>query len=424
MAIFVADVMGALCRSVRCSSPSATNWPRVLSALVAVCGMSAHPAAHAGEYDWFNLIVGASVTREDNLFRLPSGADPQAVLGRPAKSDWLYTTNVGLKVDKPYSLQRFQLDMMATDHRFQSASHLDYTGFDYRGAWLWQLTPKLSGVLSAERKQSLASFADYRNFAVRNVQTIEIERANADWWIEGGWHLLGGVTETRSRNSQVFTAVGDFDQTTAEASVRYVAADESSATLTARQSRGRYQGRPLDPVAVFDNRFDQQEIEGRGIWVFSAQSRFDGRLGYLERKHANFSQRDFSGPVGRLDYIWTPSAKLRFEFSAARNLYSFQEPNNSFYVASTLAATPKWLISEKTTAYLQMEQARREYRGAVAPTSVMRADTLRSFAAGGDWKATRDVVIGAEWRRETRDSNIAGFEYVANIVGLKAQLMF
>jgi len=230
--------------------------------------------------------------------------------------------------------------------------------------------------------------------------------------------------QTEARNTATFNAVGDFDQTTVEGGVRYVTREDNSLTLTAREGRGRYQGRAIDNVALLDNGFDQHELEARGIWRVSAQSMLDGRLAYLERKHNNFSQRDFHGPVGRLDYVWTPTAKLRFDFTAARNLYSFQEAANSYYVAETLAVAPVWQISEKTSARLKLEHIKREYRGAVTAGSPQRNDTLRGVGLYGEWLATRALTLSAEARREQRSSNLAGFDYRANIVGVKAQFRF
>ena len=397
--------------------------PRPLAFLAAL-GFAVPALAAGNDPDWFSPVIGASVTYDDNLFRLSPGADPQTVLGRSTKSDWIASANLGVKIDKPYGLQRFQLDAMETRYRYQNATFLNHDTFEYRGAWLWQLTPRLGGEISIERTQALVNYADYRVYSALNLQTNQFQRAKFDWWAGGGWHVLGGVVATESRNSQVFNAVGNFDQNTAEAGVRYITRDDSSLTFIARSSRGEYQGRVIDPVNVLDNHFTQQEGEVRGIWRYSQQSLFDGRLGYLDRHHANFSQRDYQGPVGRLGYTWTPDAKLRFDVFASRDLYSFQELTNSYYVSNVIGIVPNWLISEKTTAHLRLDRATRDFRGAVVATPLMRFDTVRSASAGIDWKATRGLLVTGEVRREQRDSNFTGFDYKVNVVTVKAQLTF
>lgn len=380
--------------------------------------------APADDADFYRIVGGASLSYDDNLFRLASGTDARTTLGRPQKSDWLYGVDAGVKVDKPYGLQRFQLDAIVTDHKYQNARFLDWTGLDYRGAWLWQITPHLGGELSVSQQQTLADYADYRVYNIRNIQTSQLQRANVDWWIEGGWHLLGGVVANETRNTAVFTAVGAFDQQTVEAGVRYIARDDNSITFVGRESRGQYQDRPVDPVQVFDNHFTQHEAQARGVWRLSAESLLDGRLGYLQRKHEHFSQRDFSGPVGRLDYIWTPTVKVTVDLGAARNLYSFQEFTNSYFVADSLTLQPKWQITEKTSLHAKADRTTRDFRGPVAPTPTLRYETIYTLSTGAEWNATRKIRVNADLAHQQRNSNFAGFGYVDNMVSLTAQLMF
>ncbi|MDB5807557.1 MAG: hypothetical protein JWN73_4879 [Betaproteobacteria bacterium] len=380
--------------------------------------------APADDADFYRAVVGASLSYDDNLFRLASGTNAQSTLGRSRSSDWLYSVDAGLKVDKPYGLQRFQLDATLTDHKYQTARFLDWTGLDYRGAWLWQITPHFGGELSVARTQTLADYSDYRVYNTRNIQTSQVQRGNFDWWIDGGWHLLGGVISSQSRNTAVFTAVGDFDQETVEAGVRYITRDDSSLTFIGRESRGQYQDRPIDPVQIFDNHFTQHEAEARGVWRISAQSLLDGRLGYLQRRHEHFSQRDFSGPVGRLDYVWTPTVKVTVDLSAARNLYSYQEFTNSYFIADSLALRPKWQITEKTSVHAKADRTTRDFRGPVAPTPSLRYETIYTLSTGAQWDATRMVRVGAELAHQQRNSNFAGFGYTDNSLSLTARLMF
>src|SRR2546425_941976 len=130
--------------------------------------------------------AGASVTWDSNVFRLP---DSLAGLAPNGKSDRISAMYVGLRIDKPYAQQRVLLDATSTAYRHDRFSYLDFDALDYRGAWQWHLTPRVSGVLSAERSQSLVNYADFRNITQRNVRTAENRRASADWLMFGGWHL-------------------------------------------------------------------------------------------------------------------------------------------------------------------------------------------------------------------------------------------
>lgn len=409
-------------RSLLCSRPR--KRAAVATAALVFCGFLAAPTAHADETDTFNFVAGGSIGYDSNLFRLPSSANTQAAIGRSDRSDWLYTGKAGVRVDKPYGLQRFQLDATVTDYRYRDSSYLNWTGFDYRAAWLWQITPRLGGEISASRQQVLADFADYRVYNTRNIQTIQTQRANADWWVDGGWHLLGGLVQTEARNTATFNAVGDFDQTMAEGGVRYVARDDNSVTFSLRETHGVYQGRVLDPVQVLDNKFDQHEALVRVIWRFSPESMFDGNVGYLRREHDNFAARNYSGGVGRALFSWTPRVKVTLDFSAARNLYSFQEPTNSYFVADSFTFRPKWEVSEKTAVYAKADYTLRDFRGPVVPTATLRTERLSTLSIGTEWKATRNIRVNGDLARIQRSSNYAGYDYISSSAMLSALVLF
>jgi len=94
-------------------------------------------------------LIGSSITWDSNVFHLPDSVDPQAQLGRPAKSDRISATYAGLRVDKPYAQQRFLLELTGTAYRYDNFSFLDFNALQYQGSWQWHFTPRVSGTLAA-----------------------------------------------------------------------------------------------------------------------------------------------------------------------------------------------------------------------------------------------------------------------------------
>jgi exopolysaccharide biosynthesis operon protein EpsL len=395
----------------------------VIQALVTV---SLSAPAWADEQDALNFAAGAAVMFDDNLFRLPDSE----------KSDRILTTNAGIKIDKPYSLQRFQVDANVVDNRYNTNSYLDYTAFNYRAAWLWQLTPNIKGTLSADQKEVLNSFADFLGFnnqltRTRNIQTNENRIFDVDALIGGGWHLLGGVSELRSRNSVTFDAVGDFIQAGANIGIKYVAPSENSIALVQRAYNGDYQGRVLDVASQLDTGFRQRETEAQLQWRLTGKSLIDARLGYVDREHDNFSSRDYDGMTGRLAYNWQPTGKLGITTSIARNIYSFQQSMNSYYVADTFAISPVWHVTAKTSLNLRYDFSHRDYRGAIDPIAEHRKDNVQSLMLSADWKPLRTVTVTGALRHEMRSSSFnnanavnGDLEYDANSATISAQLLF
>lgn len=381
--------------------------------------------AHADENDLVSVVFGAGVRTEDNMFRLSSANQNNLPNGTSA-SDRITTASAGLRFNKAYSLQQFQLDVTATRYTYDKNTALDFTGVDYRGAWLWRVTPHVTGTLTADRTQRSADYAYFNTggLGTRNKQTSENRGFTIDGELGARWHLVGGVHQSKSHNDFVFTPVGNYRLNSGEAGVRYVTPAENSVTVVARTARGEYSDRSLDPVALLDTGFDQHEAETRVIWHASAHSLFNARLGYLERKHDNFSRRDFSGTVGQLDYTWLPTAKTQVLFSVVRDLASYQEAANSYYVLDGFVISPSWQLSEKTTLRARLDLNRREFRGAISNVPTMREDRNRLLSFGADWRATRNVLVTASVQRERRTSNLNGLDYSATVANLSAQIVF
>jgi exopolysaccharide biosynthesis operon protein EpsL len=383
--------------------------------------------SHAGPEDSLNFAVGTTVRHEDNLFRLPSGsAAPNAGSGNSSsKSDLLSTLYAGIRLDKAYSLQRFQLDVTATQHNYRNNDYLDFTAVDYRGAWLWSVTPRLTGVLSADKTSELTSYADLQNSTVRNKRTVENQRFMADWWVDGAWHLTGGGYRQRSKgDNNELSAFGDYEENTGEVGVRYVAANDNSIAAILRETDGEYLGSTLNTASLLDTHYRQSESQVRGIFRISGQSLLDGRIGFVDRTYDHFSQRNYSGTVGELTYRWTPTGKLRFALTGGRNLVAYQESGNSYYVSHYANVIPEWLVTEKTTIRLGLGVAQNDYRGAVAPVITMREDTIRSAQLGVNWRPTPTITVDGYFTHEQRSSNLPRSDYDANVAGVAASLLF
>lgn len=392
----------------------------VLAASALTIGAPGIVLANVG--DALNFEVGSTITYDDNLFRLPTNrAVP--IPGKSSRSDMITTAYAGVRIDKPYSLQRFQLDLTAKRQEYRTYNFLSFSALDYRAAWLWSLTPQLTGSVSADRIESATNYADFTRPNQRNIQTIENRRLLADWAVGGAWHLTGGAYQTRVDNSGDFTEVGNYVQDTAEAGVKYVSAANNSLALVRREARGEYSGRTLG-AALLDTAYDQSETELRAFWKITGHSSLDARLGYVDRTHEHYARRDYSGAVGRLSYLWAPTGKLQFTLAAGHDLYSYQDGVNSYYSYDYLSLMPAWLVTAKTTIRLKLDIGERDYHGSGPLGSATREDTVRAAQLSVAWRPTQTIDVGAYLTREQRSSNLAGQSYHDNIAGVSASLRF
>jgi exopolysaccharide biosynthesis operon protein EpsL len=330
-------------------------------AITALSGLLCAGVAGADSLDTWNVSFGRSVMYDKNLFRLSDSADTRALLGTNERSDVITTDTLGLKISKPYSLQRFELDLNLAKYSYNRFDYLDFTATNYAAAWRWSITPSLRGNLISTRQEALNNFVDNLNYRNRNVRTDEHQRFDADLDLGAGWHLLGGVFRTVRENSAVFLQERDNTLTSAELGGRYDFTSGSSIGFIHRTGRGTYdnQSQPL-PVPLLDNGFDQTENMLTFSWPLTVKTNINGRIGHLAREHDHYAARDYSGTVGALSMNWEISGKSRLSTGVTRQLSSYETASSSYTTIDRFFFSPVWQISEKTALRLRYDYIKQE----------------------------------------------------------------
>jgi exopolysaccharide biosynthesis operon protein EpsL len=364
------------------------------------------------------ITLGASLSHDSNFFRDPG-------LLRDPQSETITTGYVGLRIDKPYAQQRFLLDATATAYRYDHFSYLNFNGLDYRAAWDWRLTSRLSGTLSASQTVTPTQFQD--SFGRQsNVTTTDNYIFNLDGWLFGGWHVLLGVSQSSTKSEQsALSNVPDYDQFSGEAGVRYLFQSGSSIDALWRRIEGKQDSRLINNVIVVSTEnYRQDQSELRGTWNVSSKSIFTGRVTYLDRQYDQAPENDFHGTAGALGYTWLPTSKLNLRLTATRNIEPWQGSLSSNYrVSNIFLIAPTWQITSRTGVYMTLQRTYDNY-----PTSSTvipeRKDTTDVAALGVNWLVLRNLSIGANLLYEQRSSNNPLVEYDATVGRISASLIF
>lgn len=373
--------------------------------------------AYADDKDPFNVIAGVSRKHDNNLFLSPSSR----------RSDNITKAYAGIQLDKLYSMQRFKVNYTINTYRYQNNNRLNFNAHNYNAAWLWTLTPYLTGVLSADRQQQLNDFQDYRNFTLVNIKNVRVtqnQHFEADFSPHGIWHVLGGVTRSEVKNSQTFREQDDFSMNSLDEGLKYSFRSGSSITLMGHQRQGEYGRRDADVTFLSDTGFSEKEGEAKLDWLITGKSRINLRAAYVTREHDHFSQRDYSGAVGRFDYNWMPTGKLRLTLSGYSDLSSYWNNDSSYTRYNILSISPAYALSDKITIRASASISERKFIGEGIIPSSHRVDKGRSASIGIDWTPWRSVKIGGNIVRSSRNSNAPGLDYNDTTAEIDANLLF
>jgi exopolysaccharide biosynthesis operon protein EpsL len=358
------------------------------------------------------LVAGGGVTSDSNLFRRPT-----------AQSETISNGYIGLRLDKSHGQQQVQLDVTQTVTRYGKFKYLDFDSLSYSGAWNWRLGKHFSGKLSASRNESLSPFEDTAAGIGRNVRISQNQAFDLDNWITDGWHLLLGVSQSDQKSEQnLQSRTPDFKSVNASAGIRYQTRAGNSLTLRRQSTDGEYINAP---VGASQSDYTENLNEISADWKLSAASSLNGRLGWLDRDNKDPARRDFSGKSSSLSYNWNPGGKLALAVSVSSRASPLQDLTASHRQDETLAVSPSWQISEKTSAFLRLSQQKSTDQGVlVALPGGPRRDTTNTSAAGLDWAVSRKLSVNISLERQERRSNNAISNFEATIGRIGATLAF
>lgn len=381
------------------------------------------PALRADELDTLQLRAGARLQYESNVFRLSETANTQALIGEPTRSDTAAITTVGVLLNKPYSLQRFELEVHADNYRYRRFSSLNFTALNYAAAWRWSLTPALHGNLTAERREFIDTSADVQNLGQVNRRTERVNLFDAEYELGSAVRLVGGFFDRTLKNSSPFTLEGDSSVQGAEAGLRYVFPSGSSLAYRFKRGSGDYPGRV--PSAFSAASFREREHEVRLDWPVTGKTAIQARLSHVDRAHDDLAARDFSGITGQVQATWAATGKTQVVVGLDRELSSYQATSASYYTGYRLFVAPSWKPTEKTAVRLRYDHGVRDYKGALPGFAATgRRDTTNQGSVALEWQALRSVKVTLALQTERRKSNEAGADYKNRGASVGVQVSF
>ena len=432
-----------------------SQWLRLIALLSLLLGiqpaiaqqsmqtLSQQAAAQPGFFNPFRVVLDSNLQFDSNVFRLtPTTVVPMT--GQSTLSDRIIVSSATLRFDKTYGLQRIEGNVGVVDNRYNNFNYLDFTALNYGGAWNWNITPKFHGSLSGNHNEALNNFANMTGFTTnstnKNLRKSDVVRLDGVYEIDGAWRLIGGISHSRFTNTREFFADQGQQIQSAEGGIRYVLPSGSSLTYKYRGGLGKFVGRSLDEVNLLDTRFTEMEHDVQLIWPVSGKTSIDARAGHLQRKHENFSQRDFSGFVGNFNLNYAMTGKTRLTAGWTRTLGNFQtgasnsglNPVFDQYASSYLKTDrfslgPTWQIDDKVALRVRYDYSMMDFLGGVTTSATsldQRNDKMHSGTVALDWQLHKAFSLSAMLNHDKRNSNLSGYSFHRSAASVTARITF
>ena len=388
-----------------------------------VAGVALVPvSALSDELDVLQFNAGLALQRDSNVFRLSDQTSNPVVAGGSGRSDTILTSSAGLKLRKPYGLQRFEADIGLENTNYRRFSGLNFTAVNYAAAWRWSLTPAFHGNLTTDQKEYVDNTADVQAVGQLNRKTDRSTRLDAEYEVDGVWRLLGGAFQRTNSNSQSSTFAGDSKVIGADAGVRYQFPFGTSLAYRYRNGKGEYTNQASASAVSSD--FTDREHEVQGEWV-GGRAKLGGRISRLERNYDSIPARDFSGFLSQIDLTYALTGKTSIFTGVVRELGSYQTNNASYYQGTRVFVAPSWQATENIALRARYDYRVRDFKGPPPGFAASnRSDKTSLASLAVEWKPVRLLTLMAWLQRDQRTSNEFGADYKSNSVGISAKATF
>ena len=254
------------------------------------------------------------------------------------------------------------------------------------------------------------SFTDIHTYT-RNLSTVDTRHLDADWWVDGNWHVLSGASQSKSTNSQSVINNQSNNTWSDEWGLKYVPADGNSISLISRVIHNRYINGTLNYYLLVDTDGTEYQKEFRFNWMLTGKSQLSGNLMNIDHRFPTFYQRNYGGTQGGLSYFWGVSGKTALNVAWNRSINAWFDLSSTYAINDSVSIAPSWQVSARTNLNMSVTYGNADYFGPIAPNTLARHDSSRSEALGLDWSPQRSVKISASVQSLRRSSNYMAYEY-------------
>ncbi len=363
--------------------------------------------------------VDMTVMQDDNLYRLDSAINIDALNSSISKEDTLYQLEAGMVLDWMLSRQNIQATASVTDNQFKNNSRLDYVGHALGVKWDWMFGHYLTGQLSWNQKQTLN---DFSNTSVREGSQKDEERMGflAKWHYAPDWEAGAKLLSYRLRYDLQALQPSDRDSMKTSVFVNYFTHSGNRMGVTLAQEIGKYPGRELTALSVIDNEYQQNSLLFNVDWQVTVKSKLSLDMGWNARVHPNLSARDYDGLNTKIGYTWLPTAKTLLEAKAYRQLTSSSYVDSTFSENTGYILSAAWKMSEKLSFNGRLKHEIKDYIGQVDDFN----EQYDTFSLGGMYQPYSMLDVSLQWSQNLRESTQNLRDYQSQSVVLDVKLKF
>lgn len=325
--------------------------------------------------------IRQGLTGESNLFRAPEGSDLE-------RRDRIWSSGVHIGLDKSLGRQHFFADLQANANRYNKNEHMNNTDYNANARWDWETIGRLSGILSAQQRQSL--YRDTINGTL-SLERNQVRSTALGFQARLGlvtlWSFEAGVTASENDYRGVDVDDRDLRQASINAGVRYRPSSALTTRVGVRRSEGKYPG-----IAPVPDEFTRDDVDFITNYNASGASVLNSRVSATRERHTSQGPRNSRGWTGALGWVWRPTGKLTTDLDLTHDRSVGQADFDSTLTggetsdsraADTASLALTWAATAKVSFTPRVSYARRKLDNSFANGGIATATGTDTTVIGG-----------------------------------------
>ncbi len=412
--------------------PPARYHRHLARPLMAALAAAASAGVWADEPSPYYIGVTQAITHDSNVYRLSNGS-----------ADTFGSTGLVGGFDQSIGRQRIFAAANVRDNYYVREKTLNNISYGLSAGWDLQTIEKLSGGISVDVNQSLASYdnnSQAQPSTTRNILKTQQLGARVRWGGDAALNLDAGYSYSHVSYSETPTSESTQNSVSLGGSYRVGPTLRLGADVRLSHSVAP-NGALIGPGVFTENSTNGRNLDFNASWKYSAQTGVNGRLSWTKQTNSGDGDRDFSGLTGGVTATYAPTAKVSFNASLNRDAGT----NSSFFnLANANAGQPVRGLSENSqttdslslgasyaaTAKIGVNAGLDYRRSKVVDQTVVagavvgndHTDRTRSASLGANYAIARNWSLACNLAYVSRDVGGAlPYAYSANTVGCTAR---
>jgi hypothetical protein len=303
--------------------------------------------------------IGDQFLWDNNLFRVPEGYSIPENLGR-GYSHEDHINSAGISLNGNWAFDRQSVDILArvSHNTYARYGFLDNTSEVAHLYWDWAIG-RLSGRLGANDDHELINFSYARLFAKDMVNT-DGYFASGRFEINPVWALTASASKGATNHSLASFASSDGRSTLGSFGLEYTASQAMTIELQYKYTDGGY---PEATAVAVETAGGFHDDTTRILLHYepSDATLVLANVGYVQRSYASGGLEAYSGDIWHASLKWDPSAHTEIQIAAGRDLTSWVDAVNEYFINQERSLIATWNPREYLGLSLVLEWQNEDY---------------------------------------------------------------